>query len=758
MEIVADVRFPLSWVNSSNPWEVPPTPVVPDLARSRVFYARRNAIAAYDTGVYQLVTDVSLPGTGNITKIVRWGETGFALLTDRAEVILMEDDELIPTGPATDLAVTIAAAPQPVYVSDDLTYSITVTNLSDTVARDVRLSIDLTPGQSIKAVSTGAFPNAVQSSNVVIQIGEMAPGARHQFSITTVPTAVATLVGTAGLATRSLDRNYANNKAAVALNVGFKSNPNSVNVVKMPINDVLLEPNSGQLIVSIGATAPSGIANRIVALDPASGLITRSIPTPGEPARLAVSEDGTTVYALSAARNTAFKIHLPTEQFVRTISFSTPSDNIYASDIKVLRGTTDSIIIGSGWYGARVYDNGVARPQNSGTYDGNLVVLLPDPNLVFGFNTEHSGHESFKYEISANGVRTLVETGGLFHGFFQQMKGDGYFVYGLDGKAVRADLMTIAGTFPLSVFPGNGSSPLSVEPDRAGQRVYFARDKVVASFDSEAYLHIRSVSFDLPANMLSLERWGTDGFAARLENGELAIIRTDLVSQAPSAIDFLVSVEDNLQVGAPTLAITGQAYHGQGILKVTVGTNTVTTSDSFAHWSASIGLVEGENTLTITATSLGVPAATRTITRKVFYIPNLPANSIPDEWLIANFGSVDSPQGGADSDPDSDGQSNLAEYLFGTDPKTNDAPHFKIIRGTNGSVQVELTRRSSTNFTFTVEASPNLNSWEPVEAEVEAFSEEVPVGTFPSSVTATYRVGGTGSGVAQFYRVRAARN
>jgi hypothetical protein len=55
-------------------------------------------------------------------------------------------------------------------------------------------------------------------------------------------------------------------------------------------------------------------------------------------------------------------------------------------------------------------------------------------------------------------------------------------------------------------------------------------------------------------------------------------------------------------------------------------------------------------------------------------------------WQFRFFGCTDCSQVGADADPDGDGQSNMAEFMAGTDP-TNSASAFRIIsifvQGTN---------------------------------------------------------------------------
>jgi hypothetical protein len=251
------------------------------------------------------------------------------------------------------------------------------------------------------------------------------------------------------------------------------------------------------------------------------------------------------------------------------------------------------------------------------------------------------------------------------------------------------------------------------------------------------------------ANFTSLERWGADGLAARLDNGDLAIIRSDIVSQEPSAIDLVVSIDDRATVNTPSILVMGQAFTGQGIASVKVGDVTANTSTSFASWNITIdALAIGENTLTFTATSLDVPPAARTITRKIFYVPNTANAVIPDSWLVENFGSAAAAGTGASDDPDHDGQVNFVEYLFGTNPNVPDAPYFAVSASTTG-IAVEIRHRDTPNFAFDLESSTNLTSWRMVTAVTRAS----PNGS--NCALTTYAFPASAQSAGEFYRVRA---
>jgi hypothetical protein len=595
----------------------------------------------------------------------------------------------------------------------------------------------------VKAIDSGAFPVGYHGTNFFVDLGDMNPGDKHEVDVNVTPTILTTLVGSVAAVTGSLDSDYSNNHATAIVNVGFQSTPNSVNVVKLPINDMLPNPVTGELIVATTGNAPAGTANHILTLDPMTGLVAKSIVLPGEAGKLAVSDDGTALYAVNTARTTAFRVDLAAGQYLRTVSFNSPNDSSPVTDIKILHGSTDSILI-TGNYGVRIYDNGVPRTQTSGYYSGSYIALLPDPTLAIG--VDYNG--VYRYKLSASGVTVQTQIQSFLLNSF--VKSDGIFVYGNDGKGVRADSMTpVNGLFDLSSAFGSAYYASAVEPDRARKRVFFAFGRALASFDRDTFLRVRKVDFNLTGNFATLERWGEDGFAARLDNGDLAIIRSDIVPDVASSIDLIVSIADGLQVDSPNLTIHGQAFHGQGIAGVKVGGQDATSEDAFANWVANVGpLAPGDNIITITATSLGNPVDTRTITRKVTYTPTADALMDP-QWVTTHFGSAGASQSGASDDPDGDRQSNLAEFLFGTDPLVADKPQIQLEQDASGNVSVRLTRRTTPNFDFVVEVSSDFSSWQ--NAATQGTDSAIPGSA--NYVSSKFQMPAANGN--QFYRVRA---
>lgn len=735
MEQVGEISFP--WSYTGSPYYQRASAVEVDLDRSRLYFAKDNELLIYEAQGYTLIRKIEIPVSGDIIQIERYGESGLAISTDAGEILFAESSIIVPTGDPTDLAVTIEATPKPAQLGEHVTFTGTVTNVGDVDAIAVNLVLDFNDGISVE----GGTETASGGTQVTISLGDMAPGATHDFTYVGTPTKLTTLVGRAVASTFSLDENYADNQDSVIFNVGFASSPNSVNVIELECNDAIYDDISGLVVVTTQAEAHDGIANKVLGIDPYTGLVERSVSLPGEGGAISLSDDSTVLYILNTSHSLAYRIDWINEVHNNTVTFP----DMYVDDLEILSGTTDSIVIGSGWEGVRVYDNGILRPSTSGTYNGDQVELLPDPSLIFGYNTEHTGFESFKFEITETGVQTLVENGGLFSGFYKTLKSDGYYVFDSNGVVVRADLMSVAGNINTTYVGGTGA----FEPERDRQRAYYASGDTIGSYDTESYLFVRRLDYDmLPSSIATLERWGDDGFVSVLENGYMAIIRTELIPPVANTIDLIVDLEGGEIFTESSITVTGSAFTGQGVEQVAVNGVSSTTSDAFANWSATIDLQDGENTITVVADPFGT-GAPRSLVYVVYHgeSARIQENLEVSQWFESETGQALNFDEMHSHDHDGDGLSELAEYLFGTDPARSGESI--VVMDTDeeaGEMICSFVHRASSTYTYTIQTSLDMIGWDATHSRVTLIGEAEPLDNKPGYAKTSFKVNDGGMG------------
>jgi uncharacterized repeat protein (TIGR01451 family) len=121
------------------------------------------------------------------------------------------------TEPA-DLSVSSVVNPNPAYLNDALTYTLTVLNSGPSAATNVTLTNALPAGASfVSATSQGSCIN--DNGVVTCNLGSLASGASTMATITAMATATGTLSNTATVSGNGLDPNPANNSATATTTV-----------------------------------------------------------------------------------------------------------------------------------------------------------------------------------------------------------------------------------------------------------------------------------------------------------------------------------------------------------------------------------------------------------------------------------------------------------------------------------------------------------------------------------------------------------
>ncbi len=123
-------------------------------------------------------------------------------------------------GPVSDLAVSLAEAPNPTIVGGPLTYTVTVTNNGPATATGVVLSNTL-PASVLVNSATSSQGSVFPAGNTVLaNIGTLINGGSATVTINVTPLAAGTIYATAVATANQPDPLLANNTATVATSVG----------------------------------------------------------------------------------------------------------------------------------------------------------------------------------------------------------------------------------------------------------------------------------------------------------------------------------------------------------------------------------------------------------------------------------------------------------------------------------------------------------------------------------------------------------
>lgn len=308
-------------------------------------------------------------------------------------------------------------------------------------------------------------------------------------------------------------------------------------VLPYDVGDFLWDPVRQQLYVSILAT-DSIYPNRLIALDPMTGEVVRSVFVGSNPTQLAISDDASVLYVALDGAAAIRRVDLAT--FTAGLQFPVglyrgTNSIVYANDIEVRPGHPGTVAITfqmhgfNGWGpGAEVmlYDDGV--PRKLSTWSG-ATIEFTGPDTLYGGGTGGS-------EGSIGVMRMVVtDSGAVDDSSASDLPGvwGGDFAY-LDGSMFTTgggviDLPRMQARGPLAVYGFIGV-------DEATHRVFFMIDTTLTAVDAATLQvigtqHISRVPgisqpyyYWLPR---PLARWGGDGFAYRGVGG-LVIFRSNL--------------------------------------------------------------------------------------------------------------------------------------------------------------------------------------------------------------------------------------
>ena len=304
--------------------------------------------------------------------------------------------------------------------------------------------------------------------------------------------------------------------------------------IPLTTNDLAYSPLTGKIYATVPSSAGSG-GNTIKSIDPATGVIESSTFVGSEPNKLALSDDGHSMYVsldgAAAVRRFDAQTNTPGLQFTlgQDPLFG---GRFFAGELAVAPGNPDVLAVarsrgfGPSGSGVAVFDNGVPR-TNAGS-SSDFIAFSASASKLYGSGVSGTGLQTLT--IDGSGV-TVSSTTSLAQG--ARIKFSNGLIFTSSGQVINPDTSSLVGTF-------SGVNTQAFVPDTANGRAYYLTSDqfgsgnfVLKAYDINTFLLLGSANISggsgTPSSLL---RWGPNGLAFRTSANQLFIIQTALIPSA----------------------------------------------------------------------------------------------------------------------------------------------------------------------------------------------------------------------------------
>ena len=289
-------------------------------------------------------------------------------------------------------------------------------------------------------------------------------------------------------------------------------------VIALRARDLVFDPVSGKLYASVPSVVGAD-GNSLRAIDPVTGAVGPVVPVGSEPNRLAVSDDGSTLYVGLDGGGSVRRVALP--GLVPGIEFELmdPGDfrPLRAIDLAVQPGNADVLAVtrahldGFGTMRLAIYDDGVIQPDTVGIFESGpaSIEFSEDPDVLYALFKGFA-----RLGVDENGVHEISNR--FYLDDFPRIERFGSRIYSPAGDAYDP-----ATDLRLGRYAAIASDVLA---DPAAGRVYFLYPGLVVVFDLERFVPLDVIEVSemlgFPANLV---QWGPNGLAFTTDAGQVIL-------------------------------------------------------------------------------------------------------------------------------------------------------------------------------------------------------------------------------------------
>lgn len=393
----------------------------------------------------------------------------------------------------------------------------------------------------------------------------------------------------------------------------------------LQINDIVYNAADGLIYASIPGSAGEGLGNTVTGIDPASGVIVKTIFVGSEPTRMALSSDGTQLFVGLNGAGAVRQVNLTTGiagiQFALSGATGIYNPPYTAQALAVLPGQPNSVAV----YGSNgvvtIFDSGVARAKTSSGL--NVYFNQNSGSLAFGssastlyLNSYSTNYNLYALTIDGTGVASATTLG---NGGGNSIQYDNGRLYLSSAAVLDAASGNQVGQFSIGGPTGNSNTPTAaagpivsdsalghawVLPSSFG---YPSSSQIVAydetTFNPTGSIPVTGVgatpSPSYNNGPADLVRWGENGLAFHTAS-QLYVLQSSAVKDittSPANLAVSIQTPATATAGTPFSYTVQVANMGQSSASGVTLTTVLPASVIGGTYSASQGSCSGGGVL-----------------------------------------------------------------------------------------------------------------------------------------------------------------
>ena len=440
----------------------------------------------------------------------------------------------------------------------------------------------------------------------------------------------------------------------------------------LPVNDIAWNATDGYLYATIAGSGGPGLGNSLVAIDPATGVIKKTIFVGSEPNRLALSDDGTQAFVglndVGAVRQVNLTTGVAGIQFALGGGPGVYNPPFTAESLAVLPGQPNSVAVYASSGVVTIYDAGVARAKTSSGLETYFTsnyggLAFGASSSILYVSSEAIGSYVYALTVDSTGITASKQLSTSGSGAtLQYDNGRLYFPNATVSDATTgATLGQFSTTTTYSTVPSPASGPVWSDSTLNTAWVlpynYSGTGSEIIAYSESTFnpittLPITGITDVGVGNPADLVRWGQTGLAFHTSN-QLYIVQGPIVkdvSSSPADLQVTVQAPATSTTGTPlsyqfqvknagpnsAQGVTLTAGLAASITSATVSTSQGTCSGS-GQFYCDLGTLANGATTTVTLTgtpTLAGSVESTAIVNALSYDPSAANNQVTANTIV----------------------------------------------------------------------------------------------------------------------------